>query len=578
MAAPAAALAMLILAFVPGRIRGMLAVLAAAAAAWWIWPRTAGIDRIFAMLFLGGGALNMFAGLYRSDRRAGFWAFSLMTVLALGALTLAVTPLELFMAWEFVSVGAVLIVLQGRRAAGPSRSGMLFALGGGYLLMIVLASGAAGGPIPPFFAAVLAAMAFLAKSGSLGLHIWLPGGYAEADDDASSLLSSVIGKAGIFAMIIFSLRVLPQMYGLDGPELWLNAFSEGPFSFLSQILGWIGVLTAFAATLIAVFQEDIKYTLAWSSIGQVGYIVLAFSLFSHFGWTTAIYLSLNHFLFKSMLFLAVAGIVHRVKTRQMYKMGGLIVPMPISFISVLMAIIALSGVPPLSGFGGKWMVYSALIESDRYLQAALAMFTSGIAFLYLFRLIHSIFLGQRKDDSLGIREAPAWIILPQVVLIAILMAISAFPKIILDPLISAVGQWMPASIAFENSTLISALGYWNGSWVMYVTMGVFIVPLLMLLIGMRNVQKVKQFNIVFAAERPYRPETTHYAHNFFAPYRKALGFLLKPAGRRFWEGTVAGVQAVSSSFRRIYTGNGQTYALHIVLFTMAVALFSGVFS
>lgn len=326
------------------------------------------------------------------------------------------------------------------------------------------------------------------------------------------------------------------------------------------------------------FQEDIKYTLAWSSIGQVGYIILAFSLFDHFGWTTAIYLSLNHFLFKSMLFLAIAGVIYRVKTRLMYKMGGLIVPMPITFITVLMGIIALSGVPPLSGFGGKWLVYSALIEGGRPLQAALVMFTSGVAFLYLFRLIHSIFLGQRKDDSVGIKEAPAWLIIPQIVLMAALMAISSFPSIILKPIISAVGEWMPSTLAFEGSTLVGLLGYWDGSWVMYVTMGVFMLPLVVLFIGMRKPQKVKQFNIVFAAERPHRPETTHYAHNFFAPYRKALGFLLKPVGRKFWEGTVGGVHAVSSAFRRLYTGNGQTYALHIVLFTVAVALFAGVFA
>ncbi len=579
MAPFAAALFMLIFSFLPGRIRGLLAVAITAAAAWWIWPRTEGIDQIFAMLFLGGGSLNLFAGLYRKDRRPGYWAFSLMTVLSLGAVILATTPLEIFIGWEVMSVGAVLIVLQGRRAAGPARTGILFAMGGGYLLMTVLMSIGTGMTLAPAIVAILVVIAFLAKSGSLGLHIWLPGSYAEADDDASSLLSSVIGKAGIWAMMIFSIRVLPGMYGLDGPELWLQAFNSGPFAFLSVILGWIGALTALAATVIAVFQEDIKYTLAWSSIGQLGYIILAFSLFDHFGWTTAIYLSINHFIFKAMLFLAVTGVIYRVKTRLMYKMGGLIAPMPITFITVLMAIIALSGVPPLSGFGGKWLVYSALIQGDRPIQAAMVMFASGIAFLYLYRLIHSIFLGQRKDDSAGIKEAPFWLILPQVILMAVLMAISSFPSLILKPIIAAVGEWMPAAIGFEGSTLMSVLGYWNGSWVMYVTMGVFMIPLVSLLIGSRGkIRKVKQFNIVFAAERPHRPETTHYAHNFFAPYRKALGFLIKPTGRKFWEGSAGTVTAVSSAFRRLYTGNGQTYALHIVLFTMAVALFAGVFA
>ena len=78
--------------FFPAGFRGVLAFLAASAAAWWIWPRTDGIDRIFAMLFLGGGAVNLFAGLYRKDRRAGYWAFSLMTVLSLGSLVLATSP------------------------------------------------------------------------------------------------------------------------------------------------------------------------------------------------------------------------------------------------------------------------------------------------------------------------------------------------------------------------------------------------------------------------------------------------------------------------------------------------------
>jgi len=574
----AAAIVMALLAFLPSRVRGLLSVAAVGAAAWWVAGRTEGLDRIFGLLFLAGGAVNLFGALARRDRRIGFWSFATMTTLALGSLVLADSPLALFIAWEVMSVGMVLVVLQGRRASGPARSGLLFALGGGFLLMIVLISGLAGSSLPPILAIVLTAVALLAKSGSLGLHIWLPGSYAEADDDASGLLSAVVGKAAIWAMFLFSLRILPELLGLESLEGWIAAFSAGPLRSLAGLLGWIGALTALGATLVAVFQEDIKYTLAWSSIGQVGYIILAFSLFDHLGWTTAVYLSINHFIFKSMLFLAAAGVILRTRTRLMYRMGGLIRPMPISFLSVLMAIIALSGVPPLSGFGGKWLVYTSLIQGGRPLQAAAAMFASGVAFLYLFRLIHSVFLGQRKDESLEAREAPFWLVLPQLVLMAALMLISSFPRTVLDPVMAAVARWDPGTTVFEGSTLVSALGYWNGSWVMYVTMGVFLVPLLMLLIGMRNVRRVGQFNIVFAAERPDRPETTHYAHNFFAPYRKALGFLLKPAGRRFWEGTASGIQAVGSAVRRLYTGNGQTYALHIVLFTMIVALFAGVFA
>lgn len=114
--------------------------------------------------------------------------------------------------------------------------------------------------------------------------------------------------------------------------------------------------------------------------------------------------------------------------------------------------------------------------------------------------------------------------------------------------------------------MLSAIGYWNGNAVIYVTMAVFALMLIWLLIVQRKPQTVSQFNIVFAAERPERPETTHYGHNFYAPYRKALGFLVTPLAGRFWHRIAEITGSVGSAARRLYTGNGQTYALHILLF------------
>jgi NADH:ubiquinone oxidoreductase subunit 5 (subunit L)/multisubunit Na+/H+ antiporter MnhA subunit len=288
---------------------------------------------------------------------------------------------------------------------------------------------------------------------------------------------------------------------------------------------------------------------------------------NHAGWTTVLYLTFNHTIFKAMLFLAIAGVVSRTGTRMMYQMGGLISRMPISFLTVLMGIIAVSGVPPLSGFGGKWMLYTALIESGKYLEAGMAFFASTIAFLYLFRLIHTIFLGQIKAEHREIKEASVWLIIPQFALMALLMVFSTFPHLFVEPMAKITAAWFPQNMAIDaNGTITNTIGYWNGSWVMYVTMGVFAAPLLWLFIVMNKPQKVKQFNIVFAAERPDRPETTHYAYNFFAPYRKALGFLAGPTIETAWKGVASLTMNLSSSFRRIYTGNGQTYMIHIILF------------
>jgi formate hydrogenlyase subunit 3/multisubunit Na+/H+ antiporter MnhD subunit len=344
-----------------------------------------------------------------------------------------------------------------------------------------------------------------------------------------------------------------------------------------RIVGWIGLATTLFGALYAIYQEDIKKTLAWSSMGQIGYIVLAFAMMDQAGWTTGLYLAVNHFLYKSMLFLAIAGVIQQVGTRDMFKMGGLIKRMPVSFLSTLMAIIALSGVPPLSGFGGKWLLYSALIDKGWYFEAAIAFFSSAIAFLYLFRLIHTIFLGQPKLDQRNVREAPAALVVPQVLLMAALFAVSAFPRLMLDPIMAMTGQVFQPTLSFEGSRLVSAIGYWNGTLTMYVTIVVFVLCLAWLILNLHNPQAVKQFNIVFAAERPLKPETTHFAWNFYAPYERALGFLTRKRSERFWTAFSTGFDAVGGALRRLYTGNGQTYALHVVLYVVALYLISGVY-
>ena len=213
------------------------------------------------------------------------------------------------------------------------------------------------------------------KAGGLGVHIWLPGTYAESDDDFSAVLSAVVSKASMFGLLLVA--------GLLGvrAEIGLNP---------AYVLGWIGMLTAVLGAMMAIYQEDIKRLLAYSSMSQLGYIITAVALMSHLGWVAALYLAVNHFLFKAILFLAAAGVILRTGTRLMYRTGGLIKNMPFTFVAVLIGIIAMSGVPPLTGFGGKWLLFNALMDEGWYYLAALAFFSSAVAFLYLFRLIHSL--------------------------------------------------------------------------------------------------------------------------------------------------------------------------------------------
>jgi hypothetical protein len=118
----------------------------------------------------------------------------------------------------------------------------------------------------------------------------------------------------------------------------------------------------------------------------------------------------------------------------------------------------------------------------------------------------------------------------------------------------------------------SLYGYWNGKLVMYVIVGIFGSVLLWVMFWNRKVKKVKQFDITFASERPFLPETTHYAYNFFAHYKKAVGVLAEPLISRFWEGVSEGSHSIADKLRRIYNGSGQTYLLHIIAFIVLIFL------
>ena len=174
---------------------------------------------------------------------------------------------------------------------------------------------------------------------------------------------------------------------------------------------------------------------------------------SHLGWVTALYIAAIHLIFKGMLFLASAGVIHRTGTRRLHELGGLIKRMPITYISVLMAIIALSGVPPLAGFGGKVAPLHLPHRARWYLQAGVAFFASTVAFLYLFKLIYAVFSGSSRTISGRSESSSDILLLPQGVLIIVLMTVSMFPNTMLAPLMSAVDPILPATAAWTGTRL-----------------------------------------------------------------------------------------------------------------------------
>ncbi|MEO5343504.1 MAG: NADH-quinone oxidoreductase subunit F [Gammaproteobacteria bacterium SHHR-1] len=566
------ALAFLVLEPLPAWLKNLLAI--GGMVVWFLlsYPGYDPLQLIYGGIILLGGAIIFLASFYGSaQRRLGFYPSAMLMYAGLSLLIVAENSFNFFAAWELLTVGSYFLILRGKESEPHALSYVVFSLGGAFLILTGFAlAGLGAGQIPLARLAdlngelagwvfLLLAIGFLTKTAAVGLHIWLPGAHAEAETDVSPMVSGILLKAGLFGLTLLLMTMgKQQLYGVE----------------LTYLMLWIGAISALTGNLLAVFQEDAKRLLAYSSIGQMGYAVFGLAMMNHLGWMMALMFVINHYIYKSMLFLSVGGVAKRTGTRLMYQMGGLITLMPLSFIAVLIGIIAVSGVPPLSGFGGRWIFYNAILADDYRLPLVIIFLAGPIAFLYLFRLIHTIFLGQLKDEHRKLKEAPFWIVLPQMIFVAFLMIFALVPGLALRHVDAYIGQFFSGgpSLNWEGLTITSQFGQWAPIPIMIIIGVIFMTLFLWLLFVNRRAQKVKQFNIVFAAERPYRPETTHFAWNFFAPYRKALGFLTQPLVTRFWETLTDLLHQLADLLRRFYTGNGQTYAVHLLLFVVAVYL------
>lgn len=555
--------------FLPAYVKNSISILGLAYYSYTIIPAYFENDMlrfIFVVIFLIGGILTFIAGYAYKGKRRGFYPVALIMYVGLVQIIQAENLLQFFFGWELMTAGSYFLIIRGKKSMAHALSYMLFSMGGAYLILSGFALAQQGQMSlsldvlssisnNAFIIISLLMIGFLTKTATLGLHIWLPGAHGEAESDVSPMVSAILLKAGVFGLIILLTSTIKNIETVS----------------IVYILGWLGAITALIGNLGAAFQEDAKRLLAYSSIGQLGYIVFGLAMMTHLGWLTAFTYTINHFMYKAILFLTIGAVVLRVGTHNMYEMGGLIKKMPFAFIAVLIGIIALSGVPPLSGFTGKWLLYNAVILKGWYFQGAIAFFAGIIAFLYLFKLISSIFLGQLKDNHRNVKEISIWFIIPIYILIIGLMIFAAKPELILQPMGDIVAQYFPdGGLNWDGGLATTPIGNWHGTHIMIIVGVMFMLLLTWLVVLSRKAQKVKQFNIVYSGERPFTPETTHISYNIFAGYNKALGFLVMPWITNFWNFMSDIIHDTAGFVRRIYSGNGQTYLAHIIIYIVVV--------
>ena len=196
---------------------------------------------------------------------------------------------------------------------------------------------------------------FGVKAGIVPLHVWLPDAHPVAPSNVSALMSGIVIKCGVYGMA----RVFFDFFG--PPPLWTGT-----------VVLAVGVITALVGVLYALQEHDLKRLLAYHSIENIGIIVMGFGaalMFRTLGHLNlaaiaivgALYHTINHAIFKGLLFLAAGSVVQSVRTRNMEEMGGLIRRMPGTALFFLTGAIAISGLPPLNGFVSEWLTYQALL-------------------------------------------------------------------------------------------------------------------------------------------------------------------------------------------------------------------------
>lgn len=273
----------------------------------------------------------------------------------------------------------------------------------------------------------------------------------------------------------------------------------------------------------------------------------------------------------------VAGAVEKqAGTTDMTKISGLIRRMPWTFFVALVSIIALAGVPPVGGFVGKWLIYEALItESNSYILVIVVFFSSTAAFLYSYRFLFGLFLGQEEKETENVKEAPASMLIPMVILALISIATGAMPGLVFNPAAKAMHDIGFSDITWEMSSLTNIWG--NNTDLSLI--GAFIAAVFVLIFafltlkGRKNTRYVGTKDISSSGELWKEGENWTFQQDFFKPFERAAAPLYRIDFNKIWEELGAAFEAFFGFFRKIYTGNGQTYALYVIGFLVLLLLF-----
>lgn len=417
------------------------------------------LDALSGLLLLFAAGLGALIILYsvRAMRsmpgERGFYLYALLALACSFGVLLAANLLVLLFFWGCLlalSYG-LLLVGRGDRHVAATKMLVLVGLSDFAMLLGIVLLAVSGGWLeiaPPVamrlaepvmvVAFVLVAAGALAKAGAMPFHSWIPAASENSPAPVMALIPATLDKLlGIYLLFRLSVYVFDIASNM--------AVRTGLMA--------LGSLTVLAAVIMALVQKRVMRLLAFHAVSQVGYMIIGIGSGVPVGLAGGLLHMLNNTLYKTGLFLAAGSVQERTGTDRVDELGGLAGQMPATFVSFLVAALAIAGLPPLNGFLSKWMVYQGIVisggEGQRLFPVFLvaAMVGSVLTLASFVKLLHAVFLGQRPSRLEGVRETGFSMWLPPGILALACIAFGVFQKQLgLETLLQ---RSLPASGHFE---------------------------------------------------------------------------------------------------------------------------------
>ena len=363
--------------------------------------------------------------------KANFYALLLMMVAGMNGLVLVTDLFQVYLFLEVAAVASYALVAFGLEhdeleasfkylmLSVVASAAILVAIGVLYGLTGSLGFAAVGDALRGLEAnkgaialcAALFLMGFGLKAALVPFHAWLPDAHPSAPAPISAVLSGLLIKvSGVYALT----RIFFTVFGLE------------PGGALSQTLMILGAISIAVAAFLATGQTDMKRMLAYSSISQVGYVVLGIGIGTPLGVAGGLFHLFNHALAKGLLFLNSGAVQQSTGTRNLDEMGGLAKRMPVTAGTSLVGSLSIAGVPPLGGFWSKLLIIIALVQAGHGVLAVVAVLASVVTLWYYLIMQRKAFFGKLNEKWAAVKEAPFWMTAATVLLALLVIGAGLF--------------------------------------------------------------------------------------------------------------------------------------------------------